>query len=43
MAYVAAIDQGTTGTRSMVFDREGRIHGQAYETHEQFYPEPGWV
>jgi glycerol kinase len=43
MAYVAAIDQGTTGTRSMVFDREGRVHGQAYETHEQFYPEPGWV
>ncbi|QLD87240.1 glycerol kinase GlpK [Natronomonas halophila] len=43
MAYVAAIDQGTTGTRSMVFDREGRVHGQAYETHEQRYPEPGWV
>jgi glycerol kinase len=43
MEYVAAIDQGTTGTRSMVFDREGRVHGAAYETHEQFYPEPGWV
>jgi glycerol kinase len=43
MEYVAAIDQGTTGTRSMVFDREGRVHGAAYETHEQYYPEPGWV
>jgi glycerol kinase len=43
MEYVAAIDQGTTGTRSMVFDRAGRVHGAAYETHEQHYPEPGWV
>ncbi|MFQ3318761.1 MAG: glycerol kinase [Natronomonas sp.] len=43
MEYVAAIDQGTTGARSMVFDRAGRVHGSAYETHEQFYPEPGWV
>jgi glycerol kinase len=41
--YVAAIDQGTTGTRTMVFDRSGRVQGEAYETHEQFYPEPGWV
>ena len=41
--YVAAIDQGTTGTRTMVFDRSGRIQGEAYETHEQFYPRPGWV
>jgi glycerol kinase len=41
--YVAAIDQGTTGTRTMVFDRSGRVQGEAYETHEQFYPQPGWV
>jgi glycerol kinase len=41
--YVAAIDQGTTGTRTMVLDRSGRVQGEAYETHEQFYPEPGWV
>ena len=41
--YVGAIDQGTTGTRFMVFDRDGQVAGNAYEKHEQFYPEPGWV
>ncbi|WP_115863925.1 glycerol kinase GlpK [Halorussus litoreus] len=41
--YVAALDQGTTGTRFMVFDRAGTVVGEAYETHEQHYPEPGWV
>jgi glycerol kinase len=41
--YVGAIDQGTTGTRFMVFDHGGRIVASAYEKHEQIYPEPGWV
>jgi glycerol kinase len=41
--YVGAVDQGTTGTRFVVFDRAGRVVGDAYETHEQHYPEPGWV
>jgi len=41
--YVGAIDQGTTGTRFMVFDRAGRVVGRAYETHEQHYPKSGWV
>lgn len=41
--YVGSIDQGTTGTRFMLFDRAGRVVASAYETHEQFYPEPGWV
>jgi glycerol kinase len=41
--YVGAIDQGTTGTRFMVFDRAGTVVAEAYETHEQLYPEPGWV
>ncbi|AQL44555.1 glycerol kinase [Halorientalis sp. IM1011] len=41
--YVGAIDQGTTGTRFMVFDHGGQVVGSAYETHEQIYPEPGWV
>lgn len=41
--YVAAIDQGTTGTRSVVFDHEGTVVADAYRTHEQLYPEPGWV
>jgi glycerol kinase len=41
--YVGAIDQGTTGTRFMVFDHGGSVVAEAYETHEQIYPEPGWV
>ena len=41
--YIGAIDQGTTGTRFMIFDHEGRVIASAYERHEQFYPEPGWV
>ncbi|RJS98633.1 MULTISPECIES: glycerol kinase GlpK [Halococcus] len=41
--YVGAVDQGTTGTRFMVFDHGGRVVANAYERHEQFYPEPGWV
>jgi glycerol kinase len=42
-AYVGAIDQGTTSTRFMVFDRGGRVVGAAQEEHEQIYPKPGWV
>ncbi|MFT4921929.1 MAG: glycerol kinase [Haloarculaceae archaeon] len=41
--YVGAIDQGTTGTRFMVFDRGGQVVANAYEQHEQIYPETGWV
>ncbi|WP_058365457.1 glycerol kinase GlpK [Haloparvum sedimenti] len=41
--YVGAIDQGTTGTRFMVFDHAGQVVANAYETHEQIYPNPGWV
>jgi len=41
--YVGAIDQGTTGTRFMVFDHSGQVVANAYEQHEQIYPEPGWV
>src|SRR6056297_1126110 len=41
--YVGAIDQGTTGTRFMVFDHGGQVVANSYETHEQIYPEPGWV
>ena len=42
-SYVGAIDQGTTGTRFMVFDHGGQVVANAYEKHEQHYPEPGWV
>ncbi|MGM0604722.1 MAG: glycerol kinase GlpK [Halobacteriota archaeon] len=41
--YVGAIDQGTTGTRCMVFDHSGAVVAGAYESHEQIYPEAGWV
>lgn len=41
--YVAAVDQGTTSTRFMVFDRGGRIVAVEQEEHQQIYPRPGWV
>jgi len=41
--YVASIDQGTTGTHVMLFDHRGAVVANAYEQHEQIYPEPGWV
>jgi glycerol kinase len=41
--YVGAIDQGTTSTRFIVFDRSGRVAAIAQKEHEQIYPKPGWV
>jgi glycerol kinase len=41
--YAASIDQGTTGTRFMVFSREGRVVAREYAEHRQIYPQPGWV
>jgi glycerol kinase len=41
--YIAAIDQGTTSTRFIVFDREGRIISMAQKEHAQICPRPGWV
>ncbi len=41
--YVAAVDQGTTGTRCILFDGEGRPVSSAYREHRQIYPQPGWV
>jgi glycerol kinase len=40
---ILAIDQGTTGTTCLVFNREGRVSGRAYSEFEQFFPQPGWV
>ena len=42
-SYIGAIDQGTTSTRFIVFDRSGRIVSMAQKEHEQIYPKPGWV
>src|SRR5262245_13652155 len=41
--YIGAIDQGTTSTRFIVFDRAGRVKAVAQKEHEQIYPKPGWV
>ena len=41
--YVAAIDQGTTSTRCILFDRQGQIVSVAQKEHKQIYPQPGWV
>ena len=43
MKTIVAIDQGTTGTRCILFDRRGQIVAAEYEEHEQIYPQPGWV
>ncbi len=40
---ILAIDQGTTGTTCLVFDREAKIAGRAYSEFEQHFPQPGWV
>ncbi len=42
-SYVAAIDQGTTGTRCMLFDATARVMGAHYLEHRQILPRPGWV
>jgi glycerol kinase len=41
--YVAAIDQGTTSTRCILFDHTGNIITADQKAHEQIYPKPGWV
>ncbi|MFN2290766.1 MAG: glycerol kinase GlpK [Anaerolineae bacterium] len=41
--YVLALDQGTTSSRAIVFDRQGRILSTAQEEFPQIYPQPGWV
>lgn len=41
--YILAIDQGTTGTKSILFDQKGKIVKSAYREFTQFYPKPGWV
>ncbi len=43
MPCIVAIDQGTTGTTVLVFDRWGRVVGRAYSEFTQHYPKPGWV
>lgn len=41
--YIGAIDQGTTSSRFILFNRGGEIVSSAQEEHQQIYPKPGWV
>jgi glycerol kinase len=41
--YVLALDQGTTSSRAILFDRSGKGLGVAQKEFQQFYPNPGWV
>lgn len=41
--YIAAIDQGTTSTRCILFDHAGSVVTADQEEHRQIYPQPGWV
>ena len=43
LKYLLALDQGTSSSRSIVFDEKGRIVAQAQQEFAQIYPQPGWV
>ncbi len=43
MPFVLALDQGTTSSRAIVFDRRGRARGVAQQEFTQHFPQPGWV
>ena len=41
--YILALDQGTTSSRSMIFDKQGNIISVAQKEFKQIFPQPGWV
>jgi glycerol kinase len=43
MSFVLALDQGTTSSRAIVFDRAGEIRASAHQEFRQIFPKPGWV
>ncbi len=43
MSYILALDQGTTSSRAILFDRDGVIKGVAQREFRQMFPQPGWV
>ncbi len=43
MSYILALDQGTTSSRAMVFDRAGAVKALAQKEFHQYFPQPGWV
>src|SRR5690606_23286422 len=42
-SLILALDQGTTSSRAIVFDRQGMVRGLGQREFEQHYPQPGWV
>lgn len=43
MSYLLALDQGTSSSRSIVFDRDGRVVAMSQREFRQIFPQPGWV
>lgn len=43
MKYILAVDQGTTGSRAVLYDKRGNKKAMAYEEFRQYFPRPGWV
>ncbi len=43
MKYILSIDQGTTGSRAVVYDKSANVITSAYEEFQQYFPKPGWV
>ncbi len=43
MKYILALDQGTTSSRSIIFDKKGNVIATAQREFTQHYPKPGWV
>lgn len=43
MKYMMALDQGTTSSRCILFDRSGKVCSSAQKEFKQYYPQPGWV
>jgi glycerol kinase len=41
--YILSVDQGTNGTKVLIFDHEGNVKGHTYAEFKQYYPRPGWV
>ena len=41
--YILAIDQGTTGSRALIFNSDGKIISSHYQEFKQYFPRPGWV
>lgn len=43
MKYILSLDQGTTSSRALLIDKEGKIAGKAQRPFRQIFPKPGWV